>query len=210
METYTSAWKLFKKDFKNGRQVVIVTEDERFDWGTLQYTEETVTLTSGLRPARTYYWNQITFMCYAGFPVRKVFGKYPEKEVITGDIPGLFRAALAQENLKAMEQKANVVHGVLGLPEIDLENLSPGFTKAQEEMYAEVEPFEQLLYKIKSGDPFEVEAHHVQLFNPGNVGPQFYLHPDEEVLRMMSRDGALAHHWQLINVFDFEIIHWGS
>jgi hypothetical protein len=202
----TSAWKLFMKDFKNGQSVVIITEDERFDWGTLQYTEETVTLTSGLRPPKTYHWNQIVFMCHDGFPVRKVFGRYPEKEVDIGDKPGLFRAALAAENLESMEQKANVIHGVLGLPEIDLEDVSPGFTKAQEEMEAEMEPFERLLTRFRFGDPFEVEACHVRLFNPGNVGPQFYLNHAEEVLRMMSRDGALAHHWQLVNVFEFEVV----
>lgn len=185
---------------------VIITEDERFDWGILQYTEDTVTLTSGLRPPKTYHWNQIIFMCHDGFPVRKVLGKYPGREVSREDIPGLFRAALAAENLEAMERKASVVHGVLGLPEIDMEDISPGFAQAQEDMQAEVEPFERLLTRFRFGDPFEVEAHRIQLFNPGNVGPQFYLNPAEEVLRMMSKDGALAHHWQLVNVFDFEIV----
>ena len=203
----TSAWALFTKDFKNGQSVFVATEDGRYDWGILQFNEETVTLTSGLRPARRYHWNQIVFMCHDGFPVRKIFGRFPEKEIVVEDVPGLFRAALAAENLESMEQKANVIHGVLGLPEIDMEDVSPGFAKAQEEMQAEVEPFEQLLTRFRFGDPFEVEAHRVQLFNPGNVGPQFYLHPDEEVLRMMSKDGALAHHWQLVNVFEFEITH---
>lgn len=202
----TSAWKLFINDFKKGQEVVIVTEDGRYDWGTLQYTKETVTLTSPLRPAHPYHWNQIVFMAHAGFPVRKIFGKFPEKDVIMEDIPGLFRAALAQENLEAMARKAEVVQGFLGLPEIDLEDVSPGFVKAQEEMQSVLEPFEQLLAKIKFDDPFEVGACRVQLINPGNVGPQFYLHPAEEVLRMMSIDGAIAHLWQATTIFEFEII----
>lgn len=203
----TSAWKLFIDDFKKGQEVVIVTEDGRFDWGTLQYTEKTVTLTSPLRPAHDYHWNQIVFMGRDGFPIRKIFGSFPEKEIIAEDIPGLFRAALAQENLEAMGQKAEVVHGLLGLPEIDLKEVSPGFVKAQEEMQSVVDPFEHLLAKIKFDDPFEIEACRVQLLNPGNVGPNFYLNPAEEVLRMMSKDGAMAHLWQLVNVFEFEITH---
>jgi hypothetical protein len=202
----TSAWKLFKKDFKKGQFVVIITEDERFDWGNLYFDEidkGMVTLTSGLRPARTYRWNQLIFMGHAGFPVRKVFGKYPEKDFFMDDVPGLFRAALAQENLEALQKKAATAHGVLG---IDLKEISPGFAKIQEEMQAEVEPFEDLLARIKFGDPFETGACRVHLFNAGNVGPQFYLNPAEELLRMRSTDGAMAHLWQVSNVFAFEIV----
>jgi hypothetical protein len=204
----TSAWELFKKDFKNGDQVIIVTEDERFDWGTLHYNDEKgdVTLSSGLRPVRTYHWNQIVFMCQDGFPVRKVFGPSPERERKYEDVPGLLRAALAEENLEALERKAYAVQGIIGLPEVELDEVSPGFARSQEEMRAETEPFESLLTRIKWGDPIRVEARHVRLYNAGNVGPQFYLNPAEEVLRMMSGDGALAHLWQLTNVFEFEII----
>lgn len=202
-----SARKLFKKDFKKGQFVVIIAEDDRLDWGTLHFDEVDkgiLTLSSGLRSAHRYHWNQIIFMSHGGFSVRKIFGKYPEREVITGDIPGLFRAALAQENLEALQRKVDAAREILG---IDLKEISPEFAKVQEEMKVEIEPFRDVLTRIKFGDPFEVEAHHVQLFNPGNVGPQFYLNPAEEVLRMMSRDGALAHHWQLVNVFEFEITH---
>lgn len=204
----TSARKLFKKDFKNGQFVVIISEDDQLDWGTLHFDkvdEGMVTLSSGLRPARTYHWNQIIFMSHGGFPVRKIFGKYPEKDLITGDVPGLFRAALAQENLEALQKKTNAARGILG---IDLKEISPGFAKVQEEMQAEVEPFEDILARIKFGDPFQVEACGVRLFNAGNVGPQFYLNPREEVLRMMSEDGAMAHLWQVGNVFEFEIIRF--
>jgi hypothetical protein len=143
-------------------------------------------------------------MAHGGFPVRKILGKYPEKEVLTGDIPGLFRAAMAQENLEALQKKAATARGVLG---INLKEISPGFAKVHEEMQAEVEPFEDILARIKLGDPFEIGACRMRLFNAGNIGPQFYLNPAEEVLRMMSKDGAMAHLWQVVNVFDFEITH---
>jgi hypothetical protein len=53
----TSAWKLFRKDFKKGQSVVIITEDDGFDWGILHFDEVDegiVTLTSGSRPAHRY------------------------------------------------------------------------------------------------------------------------------------------------------------
>lgn len=202
----TSAWKLFRKDFKKGQFVVIITEDDGFDWGTLNFNEVDegeITLSSGLRPTRRYRWNQVIFMARGGFPVRKIFGKYPEKEVITGDIPGLFRAALAQEKLEALRNKANIARGILG---IDLKEISSGLTKAQEELRDEIEPFEDVLARIKLGDPFEIEACRAQLFNAGNVGPQFYLNPAEEFLRMTAKDGAVAHLWQVVTVFEFEIV----
>ena len=126
----TSALKLLAKDFKNGQSVIIITENERFDWGTLKYNKETVTLTSGLRPPRTYHWNQIVFMCHDGFPVRKVFGKFPEMERRFENVPGLFRAALAMENLEKLDSKAHAVRGLLGLAEVELEEVSPGFRQS--------------------------------------------------------------------------------
>ncbi|MCX6766160.1 MAG: hypothetical protein NT170_00025 [Candidatus Moranbacteria bacterium] len=203
----TSAWELFKKDFQKGQFVVIITEDDRLDWGLLHFDEVDVgmlTLASGLRPARTYHWNQIIFMAHGGFPVRKIFGKYPEKDLITTeDVPGLFRAALAQENLEALQQKADAARVILG---IDLKEIAPNFATTRAEMRDEERYFKDDLFRLKFGDPFEVEACHMRLFNAGNIGPRFYLNPAEEILRMMSKDGAIAHLWQIINVFEVEIV----
>src|SRR4030042_5273543 len=124
----TSALEVLAKDFKNGQSVIIITENERFDWGPLEYNKETVPLTSGLRPPRAYHWNQIVFMCHDGLPVRKVLGKFPEREREFENVPGLLRAALAMENLEKLDSKAHAVRGLLGLAEGEMEGGRPGFS----------------------------------------------------------------------------------
>ena len=77
------AWDLFEQDFKQGDEVIIVNSQDLVDFGTLKYDEKGFTLESGSRPKRSYTWHQCTFMAKDGFPVRKIFGRFPKGPDIT-------------------------------------------------------------------------------------------------------------------------------
>lgn len=71
-----TAWQLYRRNFKDGDQVIFVDDDNCIGWGKL--VDSTA---DGFRIDRTrvgrirfIYWDQIRFMAHDGFPVRQLFG----------------------------------------------------------------------------------------------------------------------------------------
>jgi len=66
-------WELFESCFKEGDEVVVIDEDDRFHWGKAAFNEQGFAL---YRPgkATAFLWDQVRFMAHDGFPVRKILG----------------------------------------------------------------------------------------------------------------------------------------
>jgi len=75
--------KLFDRMFKNGDQVVIITENDLMDYGKLYVLLNSFTLTQQGRKPKEYPWNQVVFMAHDGFPVKKVrtYNMYGEIDI---------------------------------------------------------------------------------------------------------------------------------
>ena len=73
-----NAWEIYRVCFEEGDCVVLVTDDDVFDWGRLKSSDEGLTLSWPGKQTRFYDWEDIRFMAHDGFPVKKIMGKEPE------------------------------------------------------------------------------------------------------------------------------------
>ena len=107
-----NSFQLFEQDFKEGDQVVIVNDLDLIDWGVLTYNDKGFALASGRRPARHYTWDQCVMMAHDGFPVRKIFGRFPKGQDIT-DKQIFFRAGFAVEVIEKLEREINEIKNIV-------------------------------------------------------------------------------------------------
>lgn len=92
-----SAWKLYWSMFKDGDEVVIITDDDKLYWGELETHNDGIELIIIRGPSRHYSWDQIRFMSHDGFPVKKLMGADGGKSIEkldTTDTQKVIRAAL--------------------------------------------------------------------------------------------------------------------
>lgn len=93
------AWELYNSCFSDGQNVVIVTDFDTFEWGTLRTTPLGCWLARVSRKDRFFKWDDIRFMAHDGFPVMKLMGadgsRLIEKLDTTYSI-GAIRAALIE------------------------------------------------------------------------------------------------------------------
>lgn len=81
---YVPAWELFDRTFKAGDDVIVVTEDDEYAWGKLQYvTSEGADLWRGSKHTHIL-WNDLRFMSHDGFPIRKLKGADGRTTIING------------------------------------------------------------------------------------------------------------------------------
>ncbi len=70
-----SAWDVFDRMFKEGNEVIIIDDLDKFHWGKIQYWDDhSVTLyrTGGSR--KRIPWLNVALIANDGFPARKLFG----------------------------------------------------------------------------------------------------------------------------------------
>lgn len=218
----TSAWDVWEKDFKRGDEVILVDDNTMLDWGILDYDDKDIILTSGLRPARRYPHHKIVLICHDGFPMRKFLAPFPREKFETELVPEVMRAALAAENQVVLKKEMEAIARAassLGVKEkafYEHETIKSAISI----MKSLADPLFSLHNRIKErikrregsygfsyGHPIEFYPASVELLNRGNWTTWFWSnHPQEEVLRMFSKEGLAAHLWDLSGVYHFELL----
>lgn len=68
------AWELYDSCFSDGQNVVIVTDFDTFEWGTLRTLPLGCWLARRERKDLFFWWDDIRFMAHDGFPVERLMG----------------------------------------------------------------------------------------------------------------------------------------
>lgn len=77
-------WQHYRRQFPDGTDVVIVTEDDEFDWGELRthtQTEE-IELRKAGRRTIFYPFGEVVFIANDGFPLRQMQSGISEAEIL--------------------------------------------------------------------------------------------------------------------------------
>ena len=192
----------FEMDFKKGDEVIFILDDDRFDWGIIDWDNEEVKLIKGPNKWHKYWWNQVVFACHDGFPIRKLSGadgSISAMKSIPVNMDEEIRFALEKENDEKERKICNLREGLNEL--LSISDLLFPHLRERIERWSRSIPKLTTPRRFGFGDPFIVECDQVQLFNPGNSGPNFWNHPLIETLVLRSGDGAVAHLWDLETVF---------
>ncbi len=87
------AWELFRSCFNDDDDVVIVTDNDTFDLGTLCIRKDGFWLDRGSQFERFFKWEAVLFMAHDGFPVKRLMGP-GEGEVVKRIHPTNSRLAI--------------------------------------------------------------------------------------------------------------------
>ena len=101
-----NAWELYNSCFSDGQNVVIVTDFDAFEWGTLRTTSTGCWLARRGRKDRFFRWEDIRFMAHDGFPVERLMGADGSKlieKLDPVDSARAIRDALIEESLYVKE-----------------------------------------------------------------------------------------------------------
>ena len=194
-------WKVFKECFEEGEEVVVVLEDGKFDWGKLSYDEEGIDLAKGSGIASmSHDWIDIRFMAHDGFPVKKVMCPPTDtllEKLDTTDIQDLIRQTLTYTLCgKCKEAIADPA------PYVNCEKCRE-IQREKDRVWRE--NIDGRRRSFGFGHPFLIEGVSATLINKGNNGPEYYeMDYLIETLVLKSKDGAIAHLWDLESIFYFE------
>ena len=79
---HPDAWDLYHSMFKEGDEVVIVTEEEdHFEWGKIKTEKDGCRLTRPGQKSKYFDWDNIRFLAHDGFPVKKLMGADGSKTI---------------------------------------------------------------------------------------------------------------------------------
>jgi hypothetical protein len=197
------AWELFHTCFKDGEEVIIIDEDDKFYWGKLEIHEKHCLLhrPEGKKPLKID-WIDVAFISHDGFPVKKMMendraAKALEKEMNDG-IPNLLRAALTKE---ACQYCGLIVEH----DDLEYDKYTKGFGGEYLGYLHACSKCRKTKLELKRGDPWEIELYQPMLFHCGNKHRDKWLKDDEEILVGISSDGAIANIWCLDTIFNFEL-----
>lgn len=206
------AWELFRSIFKEGDEVIIITEDDEFKWGKIRTTEMFCNLTRPGRKEEAIFWEDIRWVSHEGFPVRKltgVEGKVLIETLDTTDIQAFVREALVHG--VCWKCKAVAPAETLGLwrgKSVCGKCKEEYQTVAKEAATSSWKPWRRSTF----GDPFMIEDFEAVVLNAGNPwpreGPEEYLdnwnYTFEEVMVALHRGGAIGLLWDFSTIIHFE------
>ena len=201
----SDVWELWYDIFGMGsedygtRAVIAITDDDKVVTGKISECSA-----SWVRIGNEVVsWDQIRFMSYEGFPVRKILCSPPPKTMRrTRSLKqaALIRRALHEE-FDGTFRNTSIMHSLEFL-------IDKILTTAQHyKMKAEgwkVSRKRVLSSGLTFGDPFEAEFVSLQLLNPGNSGDYYSDEPDEETVLLQAADGTPALVWDLPSVLAVE------
>jgi len=217
----TDAWSLYHAMFKDGDEVIVVSEYDELSWGKiLRVTDEHLVLVRPGRHEQKINWDDIRFMAHDGFPAHRLFGADGSQlieQLDTADVQKAIRESLKAERCNhcglvlPTKQMGEVVYKGYSRrgrrkPELDavkVECLKCRKRKPNKDddyeawQISQTDPF-----LIIVGDPFRIEATEGLLLHPGNKwtpGDQMY----EETLLVRSKDGANGMLWGLDTCYYF-------
>jgi hypothetical protein len=209
MDEKNITWQeLFTRDFKDGDDVIVVTEDDKFDWGMLRIGEKSIKLVHGAdrkgkEMGHEYSYFQLTFMCHQGFPIRKLTGADGSQSVLkedASDVQEAIRYELDEINSQKDTQRHEKIQGLDDFESVINFILSDSKKNISEKI-EKLRPKKVLPTKFGFNDPYFVEASEVKLFNCGNSGLKFNYSSFIETMVLVSSDNAKAHLWDLASVF---------
>ena len=100
-----TSMKMFRSMFKNGDQIVVITDQDEFFWGKMKIDLDggvnpglRLTLLSGIE--KWLWWQNIRFMAHTGFPVKQLLGPGADALAVvleTANITDRIRAATLLE-----------------------------------------------------------------------------------------------------------------
>lgn len=172
-----SSWDLFNEMFKVGDEVIIITAEGKYEWGKIEIVHGGVVLKRSQQKGKFWEWEDISFMCHEGFPVRKLppssSDKYVEKLLEGGkfkDLQTTIRKALMNQPCE-----------ICGEPTSN----------------DEINPFSEKCNNCRptrsyrGGDPWQIEGVLSRIYNVGNCTkyPYWCNHEFEEVIVMTDKNG---------------------
>lgn len=204
------AWKLWRSMFKDGDEVVAITDDDRVVAGKIKAKPMTCTIKRIGFKAVEIDWDDIRFIAHDGFPVKKLLG---------ADGSATIEALNTRDKRKAI-RKMLTYNFCKGCGKFKLPEEFPPYDKERVRRYCgvcrdlvlgNITPRETPLGHTNSmvfGDPFIIEGVSARLLNPGNVylgrGEGYKGWAFEEVLVLRSKDGAAGLLYDLHTIYHFE------
>lgn len=82
-EPWADGWALWRECFKEGEDVIAVTVDDKFFWGTLRTLSEGVELTKPNAKTKCLPFDDIRFMSHDGFPVQQLMGADGSEAIVS-------------------------------------------------------------------------------------------------------------------------------
>jgi len=177
-------WELFESCFKEGDEVVVIDEDDRFHWGRMTFDKQGLGFALyNPYKAVAFLWDDVRFMAHDGFPIRKLLGADGSRTI------ELLDTLNTQESIRealSIEFPQKIISARLGDP-FDIEGVVARLYHAGNSGLSYWNRFyNSLLQKYHS------EAHREAGWER------------EEVIVMESKDGAKAELWDLTTVYMFE------
>lgn len=175
----TTAWDLFKNTFKQGDFVIIVTDNDKFYWGSMAYDEENCYLGRPGRRVELIPWNSVRFIANDGFPIRELCGA-------DGSI------SIEQMDTAAIQEK---IHKELVSETESLCVYDVNYQKV-------IKRFRN----VRFGDPYDIEGVRPILLKEGPwCGlKKPWNNPNAECLHLIAPGGAVGQLYSLESVYMFE------
>lgn len=191
-----NSWTLFNRMFKLGHEVILITDEDKFDWGAIaEITDDGITLKRTWKKGKERKWENVTFISHDGFPVRKLPPSPSDAHVEKllsdpkiKDLKGAIRKALAFNTCaECGVVMKDTSTGGFG---IDCTGCEAKRKKRQ---------------SFTGGHPWQIEGVTSDIFNIGNECDYYWSnHPLEETIVMKSKDGLGGQLWDLPAIFEFE------
>lgn len=187
-------WQLFWNTFQLQDEVILITDEDRFDYGKLDSVDEKgVYLCASYRHRHYYEWKVIRFMAHDGFPANKLMGadgsksiEFNDSEITIGSIEELSREITGKEC--ALE---NLIKDSKEIIRNCLENELATPTR-----------------EFVVGDPFYITDVSAKIFNRGNIWieNEFWEEDNlyEETIYLKHKTGLIGLLWEISSIYYFK------
>jgi len=219
MKKQIDAWTLWDSMFKEGDNIILITDDDEFKWGKIKRaTEGSLDLKTGQRPVEVIDWDDIRFMAHDGFPVKKLMGADGSQlieQLDTTNTQKTIRQALEAkrcprcrkfvlvDSLRPVKYKAYSRWSRTRKPRWDREHIECKKCRSRKGN-PDGDIFERNPFTLVVGDPFLIENVDAILMNAGNLWkPGFESWMYEETFVLQAKDGAQGLLWGLPTCYYF-------
>jgi hypothetical protein len=196
---------LYDSMFKDGEEVVIVTDEEEYFWGILETTSTHCILKKPGRKIIEIDWNDVRFMSHDGFPIKKLRGADGSALIEHLDTSNTQKAI--RKALEAKFGRCDSCDNLAMLTEVECRVYDKRFGERREDRdFTNLEcescskGKKSRRHEVVFGDPFLVENVSSYLINPGIpwcLNNWRY----EETILMRSKDGANAMLWDIDTIY---------
>ena len=184
------AWKIYRKDFVDGRDVVVEDFDGAFYFGKLKTIEDGIELTRpNGRKTKFIAWEDIVFLADGDFPVSEIKNMTYHEAIVRA----------SYNNTKCIRSF------LIKEAEDNKEKMRPKEPKSSRSVFITSYYERPTRRTFGGGCPFVFEDVIItDLFNAGNNSWNHWGEDNEELLRLESKDGAVMHSFDLSHLFVFD------